>query len=386
MRNCRLILIFFVSLFFWPSLVNATCRTTSDIVDCSPVVWTYCTPDTTPEQLRTALDATGYSLGAGTGCADFGNGLQCYCCTCNDSCGNAVVEQPQANNNNNNNNNGNNNNGITPIPPPPAYNVDNYFQTKGGSVMSLTGGVVSYLPTGAVFSKDGDGSTSPGIAIGNGASNFGSGTVSSTGWVAGSDLDTTGVVSQKVSYRYDMERVKERIISSVKPSVLNFENITTPNELFAGVVADDGARYLQKDGNLSIVGDLDLGDNKVIIIVNGNVDISKNININDNFGYFAILATGNINIDPSVGGSIVDPDTIAPNLEGIYFAQKNFNTGTGGKQIRIDGAVMGMESVNLQRSGVSAWPSEYFVFRPDILMNTPKYMLRRNNIWQELAP
>ena len=45
-----------------------------------------------------------------------------------------------------------------------------------------------------------------------------------------------------------------------------------------------------------------------------------------------------------------------------------------------------MESVNLQRSGVSAFPSEYFVLRPDILMNTPKYMLRRNNIWQELAP
>ena len=129
-----------------------------------------------------------------------------------------------------------------------------------------------------------------------------------------------------------MDQIKGRIISSVKPSALLISNIASVNDLLQGVIADDGARYLQLDGNLIVSGNIDIGDNKIILIVNGDVDISKNININDNNGYFAIIASGDINVDPSVGGAATDPDTVTPNLEGIYFTQKNFNTGSGSNQ------------------------------------------------------
>ena len=98
---------------------------------------------------------------------------------------------------------------------------------------------------------------------------------------------------------------------------------------------------------------------------------------------------GNINIDPTLGtvtGTGVDPTTLPAHLEGLYLAQGVINTGVAASQLRMEGAFIGIGGVNLQRNLNSAWPSEYFVFRPDILMNLPKQLLRQNHLWQELAP
>lgn len=265
--------------------------------------------------------------------------------------------------------------------------LGNYFQSKGGSIMTL-GGAVSNpkLPSGKVFSKDGEGG-SPGIPMGNGASSFGAGSVSSTGWIAGDANNYQGVISDKVQYRYDIDQIKGKIISLVKPEQLIFSNIYNPDDLLKGTPEPDGTYYVQTNDDLVISSNLDLGTSRVVVITEKNAKIDGSIKF-DEGGLFAVIARENIEINPNVGGSStgVDPDGVQPNIEGVFFAQKRFKTGTGNKQLRIDGPVVGIEGVDLERTHTSQYPAEYFVFRPDILMTLPQHLLRRNNLWKEALP
>jgi hypothetical protein len=270
--------------------------------------------------------------------------------------------------------------------PPPLITTSTYFQTNGGSVMTLGGAVSVNLPTGEVFSKDGEGG-SPGIPMGNGESSFGSGTISSTGWIAGDAFNTQGVISDKVSYRYDIDQIKGKIISLVKPEQLIFSNIYNKDDLLKGTPEPDGTYYVQTNDDLVISSDLDLGTSRVVVITEKNAKIDGTIKFDDG-GLFAVIARENIEINPNIGGSTtgVDPDGVQPNIEGVFFAQKRFKTGAGNKQLRIDGPVVGIEGVDLERTHTSQYPAEYFVFRPDILMTLPQHLLRRNNLWQEALP
>ena len=61
-------------------------------------------------------------------------------------------------------------------------------------------------------------------------------------------------------------------------------------------------------------------------------------------------------------------------------AQQNVNTGSSIRQLRVDGVVVGVNKVNLQRTLVSAFPAEYFVFSPEIVLFLPKALLRQNHL------
>ena len=88
-----------------------------------------------------------------------------------------------------------------------------------------------------------------------------------------------------------------------------------------------------------------------------------------------IIASGNITIDPDVTA-----------LKGIYIAGGTVNTGTGNIALQIDGSVVGLASVNLQREKVAATPAETFVFHPEMIVNLPSTLRRQNLLWQEVAP
>ena len=107
---------------------------------------------------------------------------------------------------------------------------------------------------------------------------------------------------------------------------------------------------------------------------------------NGGTGLFAAIATRDINIDPIVGATAVDPDTREADLMGVYMAQQNVNTGSSIRQLRVDGVVVGVNKVNLQRTLVSAFPAEYFVFSPEIVLSLPKALLRQNHLWKEANP
>ena len=250
-----------------------------------------------------------------------------------------------------------------------------WWQVSGGGVMA-GGNITSRVNTGKLFIKD-----TPAVVAANGIINLNGQQASSTNWQA----NDPSAVSNVLNYRYDYETSYSRVYAHIKPTeyptgltLINASQITSPD-----------ISYVHVTGDLNVISDLNFGSNKVVILVEGNANLNHNINFDDNLGLFALYVKGNINIDPQVGtvtGTGVDPDTLIPNLEGIFLTNGSFNTGTGTRQLRIDGPVIGIGGVNFQRNLSSQWPNEYIVFRPDILMNLPKPLLRQNNLWREGNP
>lgn len=219
------------------------------------------------------------------------------------------------------------------------------------------------------------------VVAANGTIDLNSQQASSTNWQA----NTPEAISVKLNYRYDYETSYSRVYAHIKPT----EKSNDWDLYNSGIPSNPGYNYVHVTGDLNTREDLNIGTNKLIVLVEGNANLNHNINFDDNLGLFALFVQGNINIDPQVGtgtGTGVDPDTLTANLEGIFLANGSFNTGTGTKQLKIEGPVIGISGVNFQRQLNSQWPNEYIVFRPDILMNLPKPLLRQNNLWMEGNP
>ncbi|MDP1743905.1 MAG: hypothetical protein Q8L51_03935 [Candidatus Amesbacteria bacterium] len=252
-----------------------------------------------------------------------------------------------------------------------------WWQVSGGGVMAI-GGISSKVNSGKTLIKD-----SPAVLVAGGTIDLNGQKASSTDWQAN---DPTAI-STKLNYRYDYWEAKSRVLATVRPASLSTE-LNSQDQLLGGSV-ENGVSYFLVTGNLNINIPLALGDQKIVILADGDVTIRNNINFTDNTGLFALLAKGDITIDSQVGtdtGTGADPDTLPAHLEGIFLAGRNFNSGTGSKQLRIEGPVIGMSSVNFGRQLNSAWPNEYVVFRPDIILNLPKQLLRQNHLWREARP
>jgi len=125
------------------------------------------------------------------------------------------------------------------------------------------------------------------------------------------------------------------------------------------------------DGEISVVD----GEN-MIILVNGEVTISANINV-DPGGFLAIISSGNITIGNTV-----------TNVEGVYVADGIIDSGTGTSQLIGEGIFTGWGGFNLQRDlpDNSQLPAERFIYRPDLVRNVYHYLLKPKVSWQEVAP
>ena len=254
-----------------------------------------------------------------------------------------------------------------------TFGDTSWWQVSGGGVMA-GGDITSKVNTGQKLIKDDNG-----VVAANGTLYLNN---SSNTWQASNDPN---IISSKLNYRYDYDSVYSRVFAHVKPIESPFNNLySIPTGLDSTKV-----NYFHYPQDLNIDADLNFGDYKVVFLAERDININKNINFNDNTGLVALYAGGNINIDSQVGtvtGTGVDPDTLTPNLEGIFLASGSFNTGTGTKQLKIEGPVIGISGVNFQRNLYSQWPNEFIVFRPDILMKLPKPLLRQNNLWMEANP
>ena len=132
-------------------------------------------------------------------------------------------------------------------------------------------------------------------------------------------------------------------------------------------------------------------DRKVVVFVDGNATISSDILVNDGVGFFMLLAGGNITVSTSVGGSQEDPPPLVPDLEGVYFTDGSFNTGTSGagadEQLHVRGVVVAGNTVNMQRSvAYEDIPSDLFEYGPDQSMMIPIALSRRSISWKEVLP
>jgi len=262
-----------------------------------------------------------------------------------------------------------------------------WWQVKDGDV--FTGGNISSdIPSTAsnpFFNLEGLGGF-PGIVNYNGSADFGSGSVSSIGWLVNSPFS----IGNKYSTSYFEKQIPaDTYINTVSTNLFN-------NGVIDAGQAEDGIYWFKYDGSsgldLSIDSDINVGSKKVVLIVN-NVDLYINykIDLTDGQGFFMVMVgkdsegnKGNIYVDPSVYGSA---DDIAE-LKGIYLADGSFYTGEGDGQLHIKGSVAGLDGISLQRdlSDNSSNPAEFIEYDPNQIILFPKILKTKKINWKEVAP
>jgi len=143
----------------------------------------------------------------------------------------------------------------------------------------------------------------------------------------------------------------------------------------------DGDGVYYSDGDVTIKGDLS-GDTKVIVLVNGKIDITENVTVPvDNS--LVVIASGDIIIADSVD-----------QVEGIYVADGTISTGAGDTEFFGYGSFIA-GSFDLRRDFTATNPDdernnttpvEHFIYRPDLIINSPTKLWAAPLNWQELPP
>jgi hypothetical protein len=132
-----------------------------------------------------------------------------------------------------------------------------------------------------------------------------------------------------------------------------------------------------------------------IIFAEGTVNISGNITVDDS-NFLAIISGGNINVSAAAGSGPtptaspyqypVGLGTYEPHLKGVFYAQGDFNTGIDSDQLKIEGIVVGLNLVNLQRTSTGPHPAEYFKYNPKYAGILREIGLRRKVHYERVAP
>ena len=260
--------------------------------------------------------------------------------------------------------------------------------------VSTNGSLISLVPPSASYYFDVLGSGGyPGIpAYGlGGSTNLTTTNVSEEGWLAQSGYNA--------SKRYDYNYFHSAIPSGVTPEVIGVNPM--PDNYIADNYDDDignidsqGYHWYESDGgsmDYLTINSESLTNKKVILLVNNSVNLTGQINLTRGLGFFLLASSGNIAVDPGVGGGGT------PNLEGIFVSDGEFQTGTetdGSRnifdsQLRVRGTVASYGTIRLQRnlgSGNDTTPAQLFELAPDLILHFPNALGTRNMNWQEVAP
>lgn len=253
-------------------------------------------------------------------------------------------------------------------------NLYAWWQVKDGDVVT-NGSISSKVPPSNVLIDDGVGGF-PGIPIFANSLNTNSNPISSKAWSA----NTQTSVERLFDYSY-FENLVPEDVEFIDPS-------TTP--LDSGGVEFYGYYWYKATTGLTISSDIDLGDRKVILFVEGgDLNINGRINLDDGSGFFMAISDDNISVNPAVTGT--------PSLEGLYVTDGIFSTGDGGtEQLHIRGSVAGFGGIDLA-PGIdltpgrdlgdgNTIPAELFEYAPDQILLFPSKLASRRTRWNEIAP
>lgn len=262
-----------------------------------------------------------------------------------------------------------------------------WFQVKDADVWA-TGDLTSSISQQCVdssscteeFSLPGTGGY-PGVAVygGNNAS-FGAGKVSGKGWLAKS-------VNTAKRYDYAWFAKLAPTAAFTDPASVITDSQIAGGDLVSGYQSG-GYIWRYRNGDLTINGTANLGDSKVILFVNGNLTIKGRITLNKGVGFFAAVASGNIQIDAGVS----HPNQ--PALEGLYLSDGVISTGTksptADDQLYIRGSLVGLSGINLERNlgatNNETKPAEFIEYAPDLIFTFPRELAREGIVWREVAP
>lgn len=285
--------------------------------------------------------------------------------------------------------------------------TDSWFQVKGGDVHAETS-IRSYIPSSFLpanryFNLDLD--TYPGLITYGTDYDF---------WVSGFDpiFNTNGpeyssskkwlAQSPFAPGKTNYQRFYQKLGS---PTVDNFDGTIN----FSGL--KDGINLFYSADKAIIEGANSWtipANKKVVILINGDLDLSLNQAkqiIVDKGGFIAFIVNGNINITQTMGSKKV-ANIGKPVLQGMYYAENKINTQTDindnngegpGKMIVGEGLFYGKKGFVLERTLKDDcsdpanvcnlyYPSEYFIFRPDLVINAPYELWFSDIDWQEVVP
>lgn len=167
------------------------------------------------------------------------------------------------------------------------------------------------------------------------------------------------------------------------------KTFVAPNATLSNGTADAaGYKWLKSAGAFTISSDINLGTNKVILFVNGDLNINGKINLTSGRGFFMAVVNGNINVKGSVGGAA----DATPDLQGLFFADQTFTSAVidpaPQEQLHVQGMVVA-NAFNLNNRSLadnSSTPAEFFEFSPALLLQLPASLGSKQIIWKEVAP
>ncbi len=254
-----------------------------------------------------------------------------------------------------------------------------WFQVSGGDAVGATGPVNAQVPpgkyldlqatnfTGISFGEDG-------IPPGN---NLVAGSANQNSWLVDITGHKWGDILANHILKYTTMKQKVEARATLYPITVNLNQIEFDTAVIASNNSTNkiaGIRVWEKDGDITLSG-FGVGGNKVLLFVNGNVIISDNITIGPG-GMFTVIADGNINIKPTVGDGNQtndplsnDPVVTPGNLQGIYYAEGVLTVETDAdpnpdEQLVVDGSLIGIGGVNLNRGNPGVNPSMLVRFNP----------------------
>jgi|GEM_PF-3216054 len=262
---------------------------------------------------------------------------------------------------------------ITVVPPGPWWQV-------GDSDVWSNGDLVSKPPGGSFFGLIGPGGYA-GISVYSGLTTLTNATASTQGWLASSASTATKVYDSVFFRNQTPQDTNFTVLPSTALDQAVIDSNTDPSY---------GYYWYNYPGNgglpLNLDTPIDIGDKKVILFVSNfaNFNINSTINLNDGSGFFLVIATGDINVSPTVGGGGV------PNLEGLYFTDGTFSSGLGSTELWVRGSVAANSRLNLQRDlgdpANGTTPAEFFEYAPDQILLFPSKLSARKINWKEVAP
>jgi hypothetical protein len=240
-----------------------------------------------------------------------------------------------------------------PIFPPPA-GVGGWFQTQEGDVHGNGDLIRAALPANQYFSL-GSNLSAGVVSLNANLATFDLpvGQISLPGWQA-NGLDFKGA---SYSFYYRL-----------------FDSPTLAD--FAGFKPGDSQVHYSA-GDVTFQGNWQIsGGQKVLLLVDGNVEIPVEITVSAaDQSFFFLAASGNISFTPPV-----------KTAQGIFLADQTLSTGSGSELFEGQGVFYG-RAVDLARPGSSSTqPAEKFLYRPDFWLSAPQELLLTSHTWQELAP
>lgn len=285
---------------------------------------------------------------------------------------------------------------------PPANSA--WWQVKDSDVIANGGAISSRIPDTCnstpgcypYFGREGNDVPGlyPGIVMHSGGSlNFSSGQISRDTVNEGWDVSA--------AYRgryYNFKYFDDLVSSKVPASKINTiaANSTITGFSLSNPDANGYNWFRVTGGSLTIASDINLQGNKVILLVDGSLNINGRINFNKGRGFFMVVTRDDINISSSVASSS------GPALEGLFLASGQFVTReprgadtTPDGQLHIRGMVAATGGGVILRRDLdpgltnrenNSKPAELFEFAPDLYFRVPLAIARTSITWKEISP